>query len=109
MMMMVKNIPNNVDDLAVPAIRSLGIHSRDFARFEVPTEAMLPLTEADRARGMALLQRPWMGEQVAWRREIQRMLWMDRKAEIQAMTMYDCRELVETYLPVKLADESLWL
>ena len=42
-------------ELTVPPIRWLGVQCRDWRRFQVPDEALLELSAADRKRGLHML------------------------------------------------------
>lgn len=42
-------------ELTVPPIRWLGVQCVDWRRFNIPDEALLPMTQADRKRGINML------------------------------------------------------
>lgn len=66
----------------------LGVRQSDLLRAGAAQEAMLPLTSHDRRKALSLLRRNDDDKHTLrpdWRRELERMLWTQRKAEIQAL------------------------
>ena len=77
----------------------IGLTVQDWTRYSIPSEALLPLSIHDRKRGISMLSQSndhW------WNKEMQKILMNGRKAELQALTMYDSTFLTQSYLPHKL-------
>jgi meiotic recombination protein SPO11 len=74
-------------NLAVPSIRWLGIRSWDFLNTKHEIQGLLNLTARDRKIGMKMLAKSVAEEDgdEEWRRELQIMLMMNVKAEIQIL------------------------
>jgi meiotic recombination protein SPO11 len=74
-------------NLAVPSIRWLGVRSWDFLNTKHEIQGLLSLTARDRKIGMKMLAKSGAEEDgdEEWRRELQIMLMMNVKAEIQIL------------------------
>jgi meiotic recombination protein SPO11 len=74
-------------NLAVPSIQWLGARSRDFLVTDSDIQGLLSLTVRDRKIAIKMLERgvaeEYMNEE--WRRELQVMLMLNVKAEIQIL------------------------
>ncbi|MEO2240488.1 MAG: DNA topoisomerase IV subunit A [Euryarchaeota archaeon] len=87
-------------ELACPDARFIGVTATDIVEYDLPTE---PLTEADRRRIEELKRDPrYDGE--FWRRELDLLARLGRKAEQQAFAKYSLDYVVEEYLPTKLEE-----
>lgn len=76
--------------LKVPSIRWLGLRSRELLDGTIGevSEGLLQLTTRDRRKAMSLLERPLLdeeGEEKEWRRELQVMLMLGVKAEMEIL------------------------
>ncbi|MCJ1382863.1 hypothetical protein MMC17_005976 [Xylographa soralifera] len=76
-------------ELVVPTLRWLGLKSKDLPTDETSADesGLMPLTGRDRKLAVQMLGRPAFSEEVEtdWRRELQAMLMLDMKAEIQLL------------------------
>lgn len=74
-----------IEQLAVPALRWIGIHPKDFAHLN--TTQLSPLTERDRSRLEAICTRDYMdhSSNVLIREQLEEMDRMGTKAEIQSV------------------------
>ena len=73
-------------NLAVPSIRWLGIRSCDFLNTEVDVQGKMNLTARDRNIALKMLAKSATeGRDADWRRELQTMLMLNVKAEIQIL------------------------
>lgn len=76
--------------LTVPSIRWLGVQSQDLPSKESDDESgLLRLTARDRRIAVKMLERPTFAEdgpEPMWRRELQVMLMLNTKAEIQHLS-----------------------
>ncbi|TEY86522.1 hypothetical protein BOTCAL_0006g00010 [Botryotinia calthae] len=92
------------EDLSVPFMHWLGLRSKDMMQGGKENEGLLKLTERDRRLAVKMLQRDVCqeyGDEHEWRREIQVMLMLNKKAEIQIIGNGD--EL-ENWLNKKLGE-----
>ncbi|KAM0130937.1 hypothetical protein ACHAP3_007164 [Botrytis cinerea] len=83
------------EDLSVPFIHWLGLRSKDMMQGGKENEGLLKLTERDRRLAVKMLQRDLCqeyGDEQEWRREIQVMLMLNKKAEIQIIGNGDALE-----------------
>ncbi|KAJ3300450.1 endodeoxyribonuclease [Borealophlyctis nickersoniae] len=86
-------------NLATPRIRLLGLCPKDWTSAGVDLDKLPPLTDRDRKKAISMLSRKSVQDCVDLRRDLQKMLFYGRKAEIQAV---DTELLVEGYLPFKI-------
>lgn len=76
-------------NLAVPSIRWLGVRSSDIMRNETDKVGLLTLSKRDRRIAKRMLEKELLGEEgreSEWRRELQVMLMLNSKAEIQILS-----------------------
>jgi meiotic recombination protein SPO11 len=76
-------------NLAVPSIRWLGVKSSDIVQGSIDHTGLLKLSSRDRGIARRMLQRDVFGEdgrEQEWRRELQVMLVLNVKAEIQILS-----------------------
>ncbi|KAF7885191.1 hypothetical protein EAF00_011009 [Botryotinia globosa] len=74
------------ENLSIPSVRWLGLKSKDMMQGGKENEGLLKLSERDRRLAVKMLQRDvcqWGGDEYEWRKEIQVMLMLNKKAEIQ--------------------------
>ncbi|TGO37998.1 hypothetical protein BHYA_0084g00290 [Botrytis hyacinthi] len=74
------------ENLSVPSMRWLGLKSKDMMQGGKENEGLLKLSKRDRRLAVRMLQRDicqWGGDEDEWRKEIQVMLMLNKKAEIQ--------------------------
>ncbi|TGO14287.1 hypothetical protein BTUL_0055g00360 [Botrytis tulipae] len=74
------------ENLSIPSMRWLGLKSKDMMQGGKENEGLLKLSERDRRLAVKMLQRDvcqWGGDEYEWRKEIQVMLMLNKKAEIQ--------------------------
>ncbi|XP_064626752.1 meiotic recombination protein SPO11-like [Lineus longissimus] len=89
-------------NLTVPAIKWLGVLPSDIQRLNVPNSALIPLTKPDVDKARDLLRRPYILQNPVWKQEIDIMLRMGLKAEIQCLASISMNFLSEVYLPNKV-------
>lgn len=98
--------------MAIPDARFIGMSSFDMERFELPRAVTIKLTDQDVRRAKEILNYPWfqkkLGRKYPWREEIQHMLKLGVKLELEALSNKDFSFITETYLPAKLAEKQ-WL
>ncbi|XP_077997935.1 meiotic recombination protein SPO11-like [Glandiceps talaboti] len=98
----------DTEELAVPGIRWLGVLPSDIIKFHVSQESLIPLTTADLDKAREIMKRPSYTSQPLWMKEMQTMLSMNNKAEIEALSGISRSFLTDVYLPTKLASQS-WI
>ncbi|MCJ1421903.1 hypothetical protein MMC32_008270 [Xylographa parallela] len=84
-----KSLVHENAELVVTTLRWLGLKSKDLPTDEISADesGLMPLTGRDRKMAVQMLSRPAFSEEVEpeWRRELQAMLMLDMKAEIQLL------------------------
>ena len=101
--------------LAVPSVQWLGIRSCDVLQEKADKGGLLKLSKRDRRLAMKMLEKDifrehhWHGE-AGWRRELQVMLMLNLKAEIQVLSPNEVRlEGLEGWLDGKLQRNMIQL
>ncbi len=98
--------------MAIPSARFIGMSSYDMERFDIPRAVSISLNDQDVRRAKEILNYPWFqrkqGRRYPWRAEINHMLELGVKLELEALSNKDFSFITETYLPRKLADKQ-WL
>ncbi|KAK2162111.1 hypothetical protein NP493_1542g00026 [Ridgeia piscesae] len=89
-------------NLTVPAVRWLGVLPSDIDRLHIPRSALIPLTTADKDKAQELLKRPYMSSQATWKHEIDILLKLGMKAEIQCLSAISPSFLTDVYLLNKI-------
>ncbi|KAF7960182.1 hypothetical protein EAE96_001780 [Botrytis aclada] len=83
------------ENLSVPSMRWLGLKSKDMMQGGKENEGLLKLTERDRRLAVKMLERDMCqegGVETEWRKEIQVMLMLNKKAEVQIIGNGDALE-----------------
>ncbi|KAM7279028.1 hypothetical protein ACFE04_006162 [Oxalis oulophora] len=89
--------------LRIPGINWLGAFPSDSEKYGLPQQCLLPLTEQDKRRTEAILQRCYLQREVPqWRLELESMLQKGVKFEIEALSMQSLSFLSEEYIPAKI-------
>jgi len=79
-------------NLAVPSIQWLGVRSCDIVQNDADKIGLLKLTKRDRRIAIRMLEKDMFqegGKEGEWRRELQVMLMLNLKAEIQVLSSGD--------------------
>ncbi|KAJ7594564.1 DNA topoisomerase IV alpha subunit [Mycena floridula] len=71
--------------LAAARIKWLGLWSSELSEFGIEEDSLLPITKHDEKKAYAFLRRP-EGIPNKWKKELTRMLYTRRKAEIEALS-----------------------
>ncbi|KAJ1467645.1 Spo11/DNA topoisomerase VI subunit A [Baffinella frigidus] len=91
-------------NLATPDIKWLGVRPSDLDKYNVPDDCRLDLTPHDIAFAESLREKPYIQKRKEWVKELDKMLAMKVKAEIQAFTSKGFQYLTQVYLPRKLKE-----
>ncbi|HUY00591.1 MAG TPA: hypothetical protein VMV49_13610 [Candidatus Deferrimicrobium sp.] len=89
--------------LATPKLKLLGVLSRDLDQYNIPDNCRLKMKPADIKRTQEMLKEPFVQKNLNWVEDLELMLRLRRKAEIQALSSHGFEYLTENYLPTKLS------
>ncbi len=93
--------------MAVPDAKFIGMSSFDAEEFGIPSAVAIRTNDRDIRRAKEIRSYPWFQKR-AWQREIDHMLKLGVKLELEALSSKDFSFITETYLPRKLQNED-WL
>jgi len=99
-----KNMSYDSASLTTPDIKWLGLRPTDFDKFDLPDQCRLDMTPNDIRTGKELLKEEFIQKNKKWVEELELMIKMKKKAEIQALSSFGFQYITETYLPQKLRD-----
>ncbi|MDH4214429.1 MAG: helix-hairpin-helix domain-containing protein [Candidatus Thorarchaeota archaeon] len=88
--------------IATPELKLLGVLTRDLDEYKIPKAVRIPMTPADVKRVKDMLKEPFVQQNKPWVEDLQLMLKMKEKAEIQAFASHSFQYLTDEYLPRKL-------
>ena len=97
-----KNMSYDSFSLTCPDIKWLGLRPSDFERYHLPDQCLLPMSEKDIKVGQDMLKEDFIQKNPAWIAELELMLKLKVKAEIQALSAFGFQFVSEVYLPRKL-------
>ncbi len=105
-----KALSFEASNLAVPSIKWLGLLPSDLEEssgFGIPKSVHLKMTKSDEHRTKLLLEEEFVKRKPKWREQIQKLLDLGVKAEIQALNARDPQYITNHYLPAKLESGDL--
>lgn len=88
--------------IATPELKLLGVLSRDLDEYKIPKAVRIPMQPTDVKRVRDMLKEPFVQRNKPWVEDLQLMLRMKEKAEIQAFASHSFEYLTDEYLPRKL-------
>ncbi len=88
--------------IATPELKLLGVLSRDLDRFDIPKSVRIPMEDSDIKRVKEMLKEPFVQKNKEWVKDLELMLRIREKAEIQAFASHSFKYLTDEYLPTKL-------
>ncbi len=88
--------------MAVPDARFVGMSSFDAEKFGLSKDVTIAVTVQDIRRANEIKNYPWFAKKRAWQREIDHMLKLGVKLELEALSSKDFSFITEIYLPRKL-------
>ncbi len=94
--------------IATPELKLLGVLSRDLDEYKIPKSVRIPMQPADVKRVKDMLKEPFVQRNKPWVEDLQLMLRIKEKAEIQAFASHSFEYLTDEYLPRKL-DTGDWI
>ncbi|CAM1319925.1 SPO11 (predicted) [Pycnogonum litorale] len=96
------------EELIVPEIKWLGILPSDIVKLNIDVENLIPLTQRDKNKAWSMLQKPYFKDNLFWKQQLELMIKMNTKAEIQTLSSVCNHFLTEVYLPEKIKNGD-WL
>ncbi|MHC4976973.1 MAG: DNA topoisomerase IV subunit A [Planctomycetota bacterium] len=99
------NLAFESERMAIPDARFIGMSSYDAKKFEIPKEVTIKLNDQDIRRAKEIRGYPWFAKK-PWQREIDNMLRLGVKLELEALSSKDFSFITETYLPRKLKEKD---
>lgn len=103
-----KNMSYDSASLTTSDIKWLGVRPSDLDKYGIPPQCRLDMTDHDMRTGRQLLQEDFIQKNPEWVKELQLMLKMKKKAEIQALSAFGFQYITEDYLPRKL-EKGDWI
>ncbi len=103
-----KNMSYDSASLTTSDIKWLGVRPSDLDKYNIPAQCRLDMTEHDIKTGKQLLQEEFIQKNPEWVKELELMLKMKKKAEIQALSAFGFQYITEDYLPRKL-EKGDWI
>ncbi|MHA2601380.1 MAG: helix-hairpin-helix domain-containing protein [Candidatus Thorarchaeota archaeon SMTZ1-83] len=88
--------------IATPELKLLGVLSRDLDEYNIPKSVRIAMEPADIKRIKDMLKEPFVKANRDWVKDLQLMLKLKEKAEIQAFASHSFEYLTDDYLPRKL-------
>ena len=88
--------------IATPELKLLGVLSRDLDEYKIPKAVRIPMQPTDIKRVKDMLKEPFVKRNKPWVEDLQLMLRLKEKAEIQAFASHSFEYLTDEYLPRKL-------
>ncbi len=89
------------DRLGTPDAKFIGLTTQDVAKFDIPKNVTIRLNEGDKKRASEMLNYIWFKPK-EWHHEINHMLQVGYKLELEALSAKDIRFITEKYLPEKI-------
>jgi meiotic recombination protein SPO11 len=88
--------------IATPELKLLGVLSRDLDEYKIPKAVRIPMQPTDIKRVKDMLKEPFVKRNKPWVDDLELMLKLKEKAEIQAFASHSFEFLTDEYLPRKL-------
>ncbi len=88
--------------IATPELKLLGVLSRDLDEYNIPKSVRIPMQPSDIKRVKDMLKEPFVQRNKPWVEDLELMLKLKEKAEIQAFASHSFEYLTDEYIPRKL-------
>ncbi|MHA3963545.1 MAG: helix-hairpin-helix domain-containing protein [Candidatus Thorarchaeota archaeon SMTZ1-45] len=88
--------------IATPELKLLGVLSRDLDEYKIPKAVRIPMQPTDIKRVKDMLKEPFVKRNKPWVEDLELMLRLKEKAEIQAFASHSFEFLTDAYIPRKL-------
>lgn len=89
--------------VATPKMHLLGVLSRDLDTYNIPEKCRLDMNDTDMKRCKQMLEEPFVQQNPRWVEDLELMLELEQKAEIQSLSNFGFKYLTDFYLPTKIA------
>lgn len=89
------------DRLGTPAAKFIGLTTKDVAKFDIPKNVTIKLNKGDVKRTQDMLRYTWFKPR-EWQDELNNMLRVNYKLELEALSSKGIKFISEEYLPKKL-------
>ena len=93
------------DRLGTPSAKFIGLTTRDVEKFKIPKNVTIKLNQGDIKRGNELLNYIWFKPK-EWQDELNNMLKVGYKLELEALTAKGVTFISEKYLPQKIKEKD---
>ncbi len=93
------------DRLGTPEAKFIGLLTQDVNRFSIPKNVTIKLNKGDIKRAQELLNYVWFRPK-EWQNEIQHMLQVGYKMELEALSSKGIRFISQEYLPRKIDNKE---
>ena len=90
------------ENLVVPPIKWIGIMPTDILEFRLSKSVLIPLNDTDKKKIQDLKQRNYMIGNQSWTKQLDILITIDHKVEIQSLAKNDPSFLFNVYLPAKI-------
>lgn len=97
------NLAFESERMAIPDARFIGMSSYDAQKFGISNEVAIRINDQDLRRAKEIKGYPWFASR-AWQKEIDNMLRLGVKLELEALSSKDFSFITEQYVPRKLKD-----
>ena len=102
------NLAYESNRMAIPEAKYLGLRSRDYDRCKLNQSVQIALNDTDIKRAKQIAAYPWFAQKKAWQKEIDTMLTIGFKLEVESLISKDISYVTEVYVPERL-EEKQWL
>ncbi len=100
------NLAYESQRMAIPAVRFMGLRSKDYERCQLSSSVQIRLDEKDVKRAKQIMDYPWFAKKKEWQKEIELMLKNGFKLEVEALINKSISYVTEEYVPARLEDED---
>jgi DNA topoisomerase-6 subunit A len=97
------NLAFESERMAIPDARFIGMSSFDAQKFGISNEVAIRINDQDLRRAKEIKGYPWFASR-PWQKEIDNMLRLGVKLELEALSSKDFSFITEQYVPRKLKD-----
>lgn len=93
------------DRLGTPAAKYIGLTTQDVEKFDIPKNVTIKLNQGDIKRTQEMLKYVWFKPK-EWQEELNHMLKVGYKLELEALSAKGIRFISEKYLPQKIKEKD---
>ncbi len=93
------------DRLGTPSAKFIGLTTKDIKKFDIPKNVTIKLNEGDVKRTNEMMKYRWF-EPKEWQAELQHMLKIGHKLELEALSAKGIKFISNNYLPQKIKEKD---